>query len=54
MDQSWGGVEKLVAMEGYEDFADTGVRLAAWNNADRKGGLDSGREWGKVDDCYLE
>ena len=27
MDQSWGSVEKLVAMEGYEDFADTGVQL---------------------------
>ena len=25
MNQSWGSVEKLVAMEGYEDFADTGV-----------------------------
>ena len=30
------------------------VRLTAWKNADRKGGLDSGREWGKVDGCYLE
>ena len=29
MDQSWGSVEKLVAMEGYEDFADMGV-LTFW------------------------
>ena len=30
MDQSWGSVEKLVAMEGYEDFVDTSVQLLSF------------------------